>query len=69
MKKKMPLIILLILRILILFGEDRGLANLEVEKLDVIEYDLGNEEAEAMMALIFHIQNEKIVKIEILSGN
>lgn len=65
----MPLIILLILRILILFGEDRGLANLEVEKLDVIEYDLGNEEAEAMMALIFHIQNEKIVKIEILSGN
>ena len=33
-----------------------------------IEFDLGNEEYETVMALIFHLENEVVVKIEIMQG-
>lgn len=35
---------------------------------DRIEFDLGNQDAEAIMALVFYIENSMIVQIEITQG-
>ena len=51
-------------KIISLYGSEYSKKNLMV-----IEYDLGSEEFESMMALVFHLQNERVIKIEIMSEN
>ena len=47
----------------VVYGKDSG-----YRSTDKIEFDLGNEEYETMMALVFHIENSIVVKIELTEG-